>query len=148
MAFELKPGDAVTHEGTDYLVVLQRGCRDAGFAWQEWLLAEATGPERLWVVALEDSGDSVGLFEECALGEAALGAEDTTLDGGRFSLWKSGRANMAAVDENGRSTYDRWDYWHYRSDSGDQLIVLRTRTGVEAKRGHAIDLHDLKVYPL
>ena len=148
MPFALKPGDAVTYEGADYLVTAQRGCRDASFAWQEWRLADAATGAHVWAVAIGEGGEWLGVLRDCMVDAGSVGAQTIRVDGVSFALAKSGRANVALVDQSGRAQYDRMDYWHYAAEDGVRLIVLKARTGTEAKRGGPVAPDDLRIYPV
>ncbi len=117
--FATKPGDIVSHDGEEYVVVSQTTYRGPRATWCEWMLRLGAGDE--WLILI---GADRELFagSVCPL-EGSPG--DQTLEAGSelFRLVCSGKADVETVTDSGARGFDRVLFWQYAGEEGERLFV-------------------------
>lgn len=144
----LSPGDAVSYEGTDFLVDRTMRFDQGGYAWKEHLLSDAVSGRRLWLSVEEDDGLEVAVWQRVADPDVEPGPAELTFDGVSYQRQERGSARFR-VEQTGGGAGESgtMDYVEYAA--GERLLVFeRYGTGSwEVSTGHAISEHVLDVYP-
>lgn len=117
--FAIKPGDVVSHDGEDYVVVSQTTYRAARVTWREWMLRLGAGDE--WLILV--SGDRELLAGSVCTLEGSPGDKTVKAAGELFRLIFSGKADVETVTDSGARGFDRVLFCQYGSDEGGRLFI-------------------------
>lgn len=117
--FAIKPGDVVTHDGEDYVVVSQTTYRAARVTWREWMLRLGAGDE--WLILV--SADRELLAGSVCPVEGSPGDRTLKAGGEFFRLASSGKADVETTTDAGARGFDRVAFWQYGGDGGGRLFI-------------------------
>ncbi len=94
---ELKPNDALTYEGEDYVVSGRLEWSEGATRWHSYLLGGGSG--ELWLFA-EQGGTRLAIMRPVAVPPDA-GAEYVSIDGVRYALTRQGTATVSVTGSTG-----------------------------------------------
>ncbi len=117
--WELKSGDMVKFDGTDFFVQYARYCDDRGYKWTEFLLDDRLG-SKLWLSVEDDNGIDLGIWKEARLADITgkVGDQTVSYDGAVYKLRESGSATYSTPDRNERG---RFEHFQYETDTKEML---------------------------
>ncbi len=119
--WELKSGDMVKFDGTDYFVQYARYCDDRGYKWTEYLLDDRLG-SKCWLSVEDDNGIDLGVWGEGLMGDVVgkIGDQTLMLSGltNLYKLRESGSATYSSPDRDDRGSFK---YFQYETDSKEML---------------------------
>jgi hypothetical protein len=121
--FTIKPGDIVSHDGEEYVVVSQTTYRGPRATWREWMLRFGAGDEWLVLVAADRQ---LLTGSTCSL-RGSPGEEVLDVAGESFRVACSGKADVETLMDSGATGFDRVEFWQYAQDTGPRLFVTRSR---------------------
>ena len=151
--FDLKVGDIVQHDATDWVVEDRLVYRQGEFSWLEYLLRD--GEQSLWLVVNEDDNLVVTLEREIDL-PLSLDAKPPSqleLDGRVYRLSERGTADVTAEQRRVNRRLGSCQFFDYRSGSSAVLSIElwgNTATGageLEATVGERIRPLSLSLLP-
>lgn len=121
--FDLKVGDIVQHDATDWVVEDRLVYRQGEFSWLEYLLRD--GEQSLWLVVNEDDNLVVTLEREIDL-PLSLDAKPPSqleLDGRVYRLSERGTADVTAEQRRVNRRLGSCQFFDYRSGSSAVLSI-------------------------
>ena len=121
--FDLKVGDIVQHDATDWVVEDRLVYRQGEFSWFEYLLRD--GEQSLWLVVNEDDNLVVTLEREIDL-PLSLDAKPPSqleLDGRVYRLSERGTADVTAEQRRVNRRLGSCQFFDYRSGSSAVLSI-------------------------
>ncbi|HEV3002199.1 MAG TPA: DUF4178 domain-containing protein [Solirubrobacteraceae bacterium] len=144
----LAPGDAVSYEGTDFLVDRTMRFDQGGYAWKEHLLSDAVSGRRMWLSVEEDDGLEVAVWERVPEPDVEPGPAELTYDGRAYERQERGSARFR-TEQTGGGAGESGTMEYVEYAAGERLLVFeRYGTGAwEVSTGRAISEHLLDVYP-
>lgn len=145
---KLAPGDAVSYEGTDFLVDRTMHFDQDGFAWKEHMLSDAVSGRRLWLSVEDDDGLEVAVWQRVPEPDVEPGPAELSFDGVTYERQERGRARFR-VEQTGGGTAESGTMEYVEYAAGERLLTFeRYGTGSwEASTGRAVSEHVLDVYP-
>ena len=121
--FDLRVGDIVQHDATDWVVEDRLVYRQGEFSWLEYLLRD--GEQSLWLVVNEDDNLVVTLEREIDL-PLSLDAKPPSqleLDGRVYRLSERGTADVTAEQRRVNRRLGSCQFFDYRSGSSAVLSI-------------------------
>lgn len=121
--FDLKVGDIVQHDATDWVVEDRLVYRQGEFSWLEYLLRE--DDRSVWLVVNEDDNLVVSLEEEIDL-PLSLDAKPPSqleVDGRVYRLSERGTADVTAEQRRINRRLGSCQFFDYRSGSSAVLSI-------------------------
>ena len=121
--FDLRVGDIVQHDATDWVVEDRLVYRQGEFSWLEYLLR--AGEHSLWLVVTEDDNLVVTLEREIDL-PLSLDAKPPSqleLDGRVYRLSERGTADVTAEQRRVNRRLGSCQFFDYRSGSSAVLSI-------------------------
>jgi hypothetical protein len=140
--FAIKPGDIVSHDGEDYVVVSETTYRAARATWREWMLRLGAGDE--WLILVSVGNDL--LTGSVCTPEGSPGDETLKAGGELFRLALSGKADVETVTDAGVAGFDRVEFWQYAHDARGRLFITRSHGGDRALLLQPTDPIGFEVY--
>ena len=146
---KLSPGDAVSYEGTDFLVDRTIHLDEEGYGWKEHMLSDAVSGRKLWLSVEDDDGLEVAVWERVAGAALEPGPAELTHDGVSYRREERGRAQFRVEQTGGQiSESGAMEYADYAA--GDRLLAFERfggDAGWEVATGAVISEHALDIYP-
>jgi hypothetical protein len=141
---DLKPDDALSYEGVDYLVVARVMYDERGHLSFAYRLED--GGAYHWLRVPMDRDAAVYLYDEVEFDTPVPPAETVELEGVVFRQTTAGKARAYVVGPGGRRQ-GVVDYWLYEAPTGEALWIERWGEELRAHRGMRIDVERLQVWP-
>ncbi len=140
--FAVKPGDVVTYEGEDYVVVSQTTYRGPRATWVEWMLRLGSGGA--WLILAR--ADRQLLAGDVCSPEGAPGDEVVKAGERSLRMVSSGKADVETATDTGATGFDRVEFWQYADEAQGRLFVTRSHGGDRALLLEPTDPIGFEVY--
>ena len=137
----LRPKDALTHAGTDYLIAGKITYASREGRWYAYLLQD--GGTRRWL-RVGDEGPVI--CEEIELPLTTPPPQILEVEGESFEQVGHSSATATVEGPTGRRR-GRVESWRYASALGEWLLVERWGERIVVSRGQAIDADELQLWP-
>ncbi len=139
---QIKVGDALSCDGDQYLVVARAVCRDVSAPWVEFRLTPIGHDHELALVELREAlyaGPTINADWE-------QGATEIAIDEQLFRWSQHGKAPYEFSDRDGKTRFDRVEFWHYEALGGSVIIDTEAHDGRQVRLLHPIDQGRVEVY--
>ncbi|MBI2571682.1 MAG: DUF4178 domain-containing protein [Candidatus Schekmanbacteria bacterium] len=143
--FNLRLGDIVTYEITDFEVTSKSVYDEDGYRWTTYGLRDAE--KRLWLTVEVDDETEISMFEEVRLKLGERVPSSIAFEGERFDLDEKGRARVATMTTDQPDQDRQVAFWDFSADSGTLLAVEQWGSELEVFRGKRIQEHELTIFP-
>ncbi|AQQ54867.1 DUF4178 domain-containing protein [Planococcus lenghuensis] len=140
----LRIGDFVTYDLTDYEVTGKIEYDDGGYRWTAYQL-NATG-RILWLSTELDDELDVGMYEPVRIPGFEAGAAEVAYDGRTYYLEEQGRAHVEAAGTSRNVHGKHVDYYDYADETGESFLSVEVWGGdVEVSHGHEIEEFEVTI---
>ncbi len=142
---QIKVGDILTIEGSDFVVRGTLRFDQSGFTWQEHFIDDVHN--RRWLSVEDDEGLELCLWERHDPGVGEPGAPEVAVDGVSFRLMEHGTAAFTSEGTTGVAPSGQAEYYDYAA--GDRRLSFE-RFGAaswEVSTGRVLGLREVQVLP-
>lgn len=142
---QIKVGDILSIEGSDFVVRGTLRFDQSGFTWQEHFIDDVHN--RRWLSVEDDEGLELCLWERHAPGIGEPGVPEMAVDGVSYQLTEHGSATFTSEGTTGVAPSGRAEYFDYAA--GDRRLSFE-RFGTdswEVSTGRVLGLRDVQVLP-
>lgn len=142
---EIKVGDVLTIEGSDFVVRGTLRFDQSGFTWAEHFIDDVRN--RRWLSVEDDEGLELCLWERQPAATEAPGAPEMEFGGVTYRLQEHGNATFTSEGTTGTAASGHLEYFDY--EAGDRRLGFE-RFGTaswEVSAGRVLSDREVQVFP-
>lgn len=144
--FDLKIGDIVTIDETNYTVGARLTFHVGSYEWYEFMLKE--NGETRWLTVEEDDEVLICLSEEIDLELDDPVPHTITYEGIDYHLEEEGEAEVDREGAAGRKKTSICNYWDYEDASSERVLSVEVwGNDMEVSVGEYLDEEEIIIYP-
>ena len=138
---ELRLGDAVSYESSDYLVRALLTYFAGGRSWRAYQLHD--GRQERWLEVRAQGADTAWYAPHAPVADSGISVE---VDGVAFQQQETGSTSVSIESAAGAQEGVLVDYRRYTAPTGDRLLAERWPDGPRALLGRAVAPEDLQLW--
>jgi hypothetical protein len=142
---QIKVGDILTIEGSDFVVRGTLRFDQSGFTWQEHFIDDVHN--RRWLSVEDDEGLELCLWERHDPGVGEPGAPEVTVDGVSYRLTEHGTAAFTSEGTTGVAPSGQAEYYDYAADDRRLSFERFGAVSWEVSTGRVLGVREVQVLP-
>lgn len=152
--FNMRVGDYVTYESTDYFVRQRYLYKAGSFEWIAYQFSDSAREKYLWLDVEDDDELCITMSQPIKLPpginiEHLKSRKPVKIDGENFQYDEHGYAQVKIEKENNRWDSETVKYWDYYNDNDSKFLSFELwgSDELEASLGVPIKDYQLDIYP-
>ncbi|HEY9844472.1 MAG: DUF4178 domain-containing protein [Candidatus Sericytochromatia bacterium] len=143
---DVRVGDVIGYEGTDYVVRNRHVFSSHGFDWFSFQLVDTISGQKLWIDAEDDDELEVAVSRPLDLPLTLPLPERLVHQGRSYALEEHGVARVLIESEDSTPHKTQVEFWDYCDDSEEHFLgIERWGDELEVSSGHAIEPFELTI---
>lgn len=143
---DLKVGDVVSYNGTDFIVRNRHAYESHGFEWFSYQLVDSISGQKFWLDAEDDDAFEVALSHPAELPLSLPLPNQLQYQGRHYRLDEHGYAKVLIESEDSTPRYSQVEYWDYEDAQSERYLgIERWGDELEASLSESIEPYELTV---
>jgi hypothetical protein len=145
---DVRVGDVITYDTTDYVVRNRHVYESHGFEWLSYHLVDTISGQKLWIDAEDDDELEVAVSRSIRLELKLPMPEQIRYEGKVYHLDEHGYAKVLIESQDSTPRYSQVEYWDFcDQDEVHYLGVERWGDELEASLAEEIEPYELTILP-